>query len=141
VVEAKKPGNVLSEKDRNPAYYLTIPQVAAFKRRSLVYLIDDAARARDEPQIAHGGYDVGFLSWERLASIQIDCAGSLVGASPAVRAFVAGSLYRLFVQHGITPEVLPLGYLRDEPSAEDVVDKRAGRPLGKGDWEREIWRL
>lgn len=140
VLEAKKPNNVLSDKDRNPSYYLTIPQIAEFERRSLVYLIDDAARAKDEPLIPRDA-DIGFLSWEQLASIQVDCADSIFGASPEVKAFVAASLYRVYVQHGITPKVLPLMYLSNEPAAEDVVEKRIGRPLGKGDWEREIWRL
>ena len=58
VVEAKKPGVRLSDKDLDPGYYLTIPQVAAFKRRSLIYLIDDAARAVDEARIARGVYDI-----------------------------------------------------------------------------------
>lgn len=141
VVEAKKPGKSLGEKDLSPGYYLEIPQLAAYQRRSLIYLVDDAARTKGESQVRRGSYDIGFLSWERLAAIQIDSVESMTDTPPAVRGFVAGSLYRSYTQLGITPKKLPLGYLQSEPSAEDVVAKRASRSLGEGDWQREIWRL
>ena len=130
----------MSKKDQDPDYYLSIPAIAAFERRSLVYLIDQAAQRKDEERIRQSPHDVGFLSWERLADIQLSCGESLDGAPP-LKGFVAGALYRLFRDYGITPTTVPLTCLRDEPAAEAMVTKPYARPLGKDDWSRPLWRL
>jgi len=140
VVEAKRPGKSLSPKDLDPDYYLGIAELAAFPRRSIIYLIDEQARESDEQRIQRGSHDVGFLSWRQLADVQLDLLET-VNASAEVRAFLAAALYRTYVERGITPTNLPLAYLAGEPSAAEVVNKEASSRLGEADWCRELWRL
>ena len=140
VVEAKRPGGLLKDKDLDPAYYLGIPELAAFRRRSLLYLLDERTREAARLKVNVGDHDVGFITWTELASVQLDAA-SCLALPEELRAFVAGSVHRSFVERGIVPAKPPLPYLADEPTAEDFVTKRAGEALGEADWCRQLWRL
>lgn len=139
VVEAKRPKSRLRAKDLNPDYYLSIPDVAAFDRRSLIYLLDDEACRTEPRRVTRGTHDIGFLSWTQLAAIQLAQVARLP-LSGEIQAFLAGSIYATYMSRGVTPRQPPLAYLCSEPSCEDVIAKRA-KPLGKGDWSRPLWRL
>lgn len=116
VVEAKRPGAKMANgKDVDPAYYLDVPALRNFRqRRSLVYLLSaktlPAARALVKPR----NWDVGFLSWESLAGLQIQTALAANDCSDKIRSVLAAAIHRQFLSYGITPSELPQEYLKSE---------------------------
>lgn len=139
VVEAKKPGvQIKHAKDLNPRWYRDIPEFQEFDRFSFLYLVDSCAREVAQSQVDMAGLDVAFLSWEELAAVQIECTGR-AGLSAAIRSFVAASLYQQYRQLGIAPGVVPLDYLREEPSMQDIL-MGTSKTLSGRDWHEPHWK-
>jgi hypothetical protein len=104
-----------------------------------MYLMDDEGIAKAQARVAQDKHDVGFLSWRQLAAIQLRHVTDLA-VTAEIRAFLRGAIHRAYVERSIQPAELPLPYLDEEPSFEDVLDKRAS-PLGSEDWPRALWAL
>ena len=124
VVEAKRPGGRLSEsKDLDARYYLDVPRLKAFgERRSLLYLVSEKVLPDAKRAVRRHDRDVGFLSWEALAGIQIQAASRMKDCPPRVRDFLAAAIHRHFLSYRITPSRQPLDYLASERSRRELIE-------------------
>lgn len=123
VIEAKRPGGKLTEKDLDPSYYLQFEHIATNAAyRKLIYCVDPKEKRtllelfRAEPEKYQ---DCGVVTWEEVAGIQIQLA-KLMDATPQVRSFIAGSIQYQYCQHGLVPSKLSEDYLALEPSVAGV---------------------
>jgi hypothetical protein len=142
IVEAKRPGGTLSEKDINPSYYLDIPELKAITgSRWLIYCVDqaDLEKAKnsvDEEQVER----CGFITWQDLGGLQIRLAKKLA-IPEQYRDFIAGSIQYQYCQHDFRPSELVYDYLEEEPRIE-LMDSQAGnKEMVQGMWSRQLWRV
>jgi hypothetical protein len=141
VVEAKTPwAGVLKGKDLNPDYYLDHARLTAFSRRALVYLLDESAIERARASVGASRNDVGFLSWQRLAGIQMSACAHL-DAPVELKTFVASAIQRHFAEFGIISPALAADYLAEEPSRMEVDQKPDRERQSSPEREQELWRL
>jgi len=123
VIEAKRPGGKLGEKDLDPNYYLSIENIqneAAYK--ALIYLVDakEKKRVRSLIESERNKYqNCGVLTWEEIGGIQIELVKTL-HLPQKIESFIAGSIQYQFCQHDIVPSSLAQNYLLNEPSVNDV---------------------
>jgi len=77
VIEAKRPGGQLSDKDRNGgACYLDMASVRPFRRKQMVYLVDE----RDAPRIRGGlPASIPVASFQAMGQLQADLIGRCHG--------------------------------------------------------------
>jgi len=140
VIEAKRPGGKLTEKDLDPVYYLGIEHIAANAGvKKLIYCVDPKDKQRLTALFGaeRDKYkDCGVVTWEEVAGIQIKLAQNL-DAPPKIRSFIAGSIQYQFCQHGIIPSLLSEPYLNHEPSVAQV-DEGLHTPYDNHDpqWSR-----
>lgn len=139
VVEAKKPGRPLTEKDLDPEYYLNIPTFGESPRLDLLYLVDTEVNDV-ESKLLTANRAVGVLDWSELGAVQI-AAAPFIGASEVLQAFVAGSIASQYGEKGVTLAGAPLDHLQDEPRMIDVVRKMAGNPQTTAVRQEPLWRL
>ncbi len=122
VIEAKNLNKEVSPKDTSPSYYLEIPPLSEFGlNRHLIYCVDQAKIEIVKAQIQASEFGVGFISWQQLASLQFTLIDGLE-IDFKLKAFLKSAINYQFTSHGITPEVLPLDYLKDEPTMNQVDD-------------------
>lgn len=123
VIETKRPGGKLTNKDLNPGYYLDIECISRkASLRKLIYCVDfkqqQSLKSLTQAESDRFG-DCGLITWETLGGIQVALARSL-NAPAKSRSFVAGSIQYQFCQHGIVPAVPSEEYLAQEPSIAQV---------------------
>lgn len=135
VFEAKKPGTrSFTEKDASAEQvYLSMPSIRAFKRRHFAYLVGET----DIKRLRAKGADGVILSWERLAGLQLEAISSLP-VPENTRKFLLGSVMRTYAGYDLTPEPLPMEWLRTEPSALDIS---AEGFLDNDQFSRLLWRI
>lgn len=120
VVEAKNLDAALGEKEMKPNYYLGIEEFADYGQNvALLYLVDESVRAKVEGQLGERALNVGVISWQQLAGLQIQLTENL-GAAEPVRNFVAGAIQFQFAQHDIRPARLSASYLDGEMSMTEM---------------------
>ncbi|MBX6322972.1 MAG: hypothetical protein IRY94_14175 [Rhodospirillaceae bacterium] len=75
VIETKKRGGKLSEKDKRPdSFYLELPSIRPFARKHIAFIVD----AHDAPQVLHELEGrVPVLTWQRLGVLQLDAIAGL----------------------------------------------------------------
>lgn len=143
VVEAKRLKAKLGKKDLIPDYYLGIREIEEFgNQASLMYLIDEAVREKALEALTEMpvNANVGLLTWQQLAGIQIELAATLQ-APEAVRHFVASAIQYQFAQNNIRPVQLSAPYLEREPSMLeiDALPKSEKQPMSVH--SEPQWRL
>ena len=130
VIETKRPGGRLADKDLDPSYYLDMDCIASRAEwRRLIYCVDEVERERvaalfraDPSKYKH----CGVVTWAEIAGMQIQLA-SCLPTSQAIREFVAGSIQYQFCRHGIRPSTLSHSYLATEHGVVDVENGIAAR--------------
>ncbi len=142
VVEAKRPGaRVTGGKDLDANYYLHLPAFSEFGRqKSLIYLVDEKAVHGAKDVVKTNGCDVGFLTWESVAGIQVGTALDSPGPEPMRRA-LASAIYRQFASYGIDPTVKPVEYLNGEHTWREIENRWLTEKQPIGDRQEELWRL
>lgn len=125
VIEAKRPGGKLGQKDLDTSYYLEFEEVLRrTSYRKLIYLVDPREKERvlglfsEEPQRFT---DCGVLTWEELGGLQIELAHT-IEVPRKIRSFLAGAIQYQYCLHDILPSTLAEDYLVSEPSIEDVFE-------------------
>lgn len=141
VIEAKNLGKSLdSAKDRDPAYYLDVPELQGYARRAQIYLVDAAVADGVKTQVLPSPHDVGFLTWQQLAGIQISAALKTT-VPEELRRFIAGSIQRQFMGLGIRPTTLAAAYLEEEPSRSEVAAQPSEKGQTSAEREALLWKL
>ena len=143
VVEAKRPGaKIAHEKDLDPQYYLDVVRLRDFKQqRSLVYLVSAKKLATAQASVKRGTWDVGFLSWEILAGVQIQSALAATDCPEKMRLVVAAAIHRQFLSYGITPSQPPLDYLKSEQPWQEIQKQWKTAKQTIADRRKELFRL
>jgi hypothetical protein len=90
VIETKRPGGVLSKKDRSGgSRYLEMPSLRPIARRSVAYLVDERDRAAAAKALPSG---TRLSTWQEMGRAQVACATTLPVSAPIierVQAFIA----------------------------------------------------
>lgn len=141
VVEAKRLRAKLSEKELNFDYYLTIEEIAEFGEKAcLIFLVDEAVKGNSMAQVGSLPPNVGLITWQQLAGLQIELAQTLE-ASAAIRNFVAGAIQFQFAQHDIRPAILSASYLEEEMSMQEMDALPPTKRQKMSDHSVALWRL
>ena len=102
VIEAKRPGGKLGEKDLDPDYYLGMGNIQAEASiRRLIYCVDSKEKERVLSMFQEypGKYQAcGVVSWEEIGGIQIALARAL-NLPEKIRSFIAGSIQYQYCLH------------------------------------------
>ena len=78
VVEAKRLRTKLSKKELNFDYYLTLDEIAEFgENATLLFLLDESVREKSEKMLEGCPSNVGLITWQQLAGLQIELAQNL----------------------------------------------------------------
>lgn len=143
VVEAKNLTAGLGEKELNFGYYLDrLPEIAEFgERRSLLFLVDQEMRPAVLQQFGDSRPDnVGIVTWQELAGLQIQLARALDVPSE-VQSFIAGAIQYQYSQHDIRPSTLAAEYLRQELSVAEIAALPQSDRQTQALRNRPLWRL
>jgi hypothetical protein len=141
VVEAKNLTTEPGAKDLRLDYYLAIQEIAEFgARAALLYLVDEAVREKSARLLGELPSNVGLVTWQQLAGLQIELAQSLE-APAAIRNYVAGAIQFQFAQHDIRPAMLSASYLEAEMSMLEMDALPPERKQKMSDHSAALWRL
>lgn len=141
VIEAKTPWEkALKGKDLHPSYYLDHPRLNHFAERALVYLVDESLIEAARTSVNPDRQNVGFLSWQQLADIQISACAH-IDVPVDLQTFVGAAIQRQFSGFHILPSTSPASYLVTEPSRSDVDAIPNNERQSTADREHELWRL
>jgi hypothetical protein len=120
VIEAKRPGGKLTDKDLDPTYYLNIKHIAKnASPRKLIYCVDRNEHKRLKSLFISDPdkyTDCGVVTWEDVGGIQVTLAKKL-DLPQKFRSFMAGAIQYQFCQHGIVPTARSEDYLDEEPAS------------------------
>jgi hypothetical protein len=136
VIESKNLGKVLSDKDTNLSYYLSLKEFDNFDCKYLIYCIDENKKTEIKSMIKSTGENYGIISWQELAKLQIEMVDSLE-INDKLRTYIKASIYNQFIDKGIQPYTDIVPYLKDEPNMDDYVE--IGYKVV--DMQRKIWLI
>lgn len=141
VVESKSLNKCIGEKELNFDYYLSIRDFEPYgKNTALIYLVDESVRSKSLELLGNLPANVGLITWQQLAGIQIELAQTLE-VPVDIQNFIAGAIQFQFSQHDIGPEKLSASYLTDEPGFFEMDALPRGAKQKMADHQVPLWRL
>lgn len=141
IIEAKRPGGRLAEKDLAVGTYLDLPALAEVSdRRWLVFCVSDADSASVRAHMDDRDGRSRVFTWEKLGGLQIRLVEKL-GVPETLRSFICGAIQYQYCQHGIRPSRLAAPYLESEPAIEAMDSRAGGSGLKDLPPTAPLWRL